>query len=334
MDWRWTDSLGVALTGPGLPGRAADWARAAERAGVGSVWVIEDYFQPGAYALAATAAAVTERIAVGLGVVNPYTRHPALVAMETAALASMAPGRVVLGLGSSNRNWIETQMAIPFKTPLRGLAEGVAIVRRLLDGERVSFTGEVFSVHEVRLEAAPTARVPIVLGVKGPRALTLAAEIADGVLCSILTSPEHVRRVRASTAGVVHDFKVVAYVPMAVSDDAAEARGWARPLVARYLGALHGQSILHDAGLDTAHTQPFRDALVAGRPAADLVTDEILGAVAIAGTPAQCRAALARWAGAGLDGVVAVVPGRADVAGQIERLGREVSPAWKELRCR
>jgi len=334
MDWRWTDSLGVALMGRGMPGRTADWARAAERAGLGSVWVIEDYFQPGAYALAATAAAVTERVVVGLGVVNPFTRHPALVAMETAALAGMAPGRVVLGLGSSNRSWIETQMAIPFKTPLRGLAEGLAIVRRLLDGERVSFTGEVFSVHDVELETPPPARVPIVLGVKGPRALALAAEVGDGVLCSVLTSPGHVRRVRATTAGAGRDFKVVAYVPLAVADDAAEARASMRPLVARYLGALHGQSILDDAGLGAARTQPFRDALVEGRPAADLVSDAIMDAVAIAGTPAQCRAALARWAEAGLDGVVAVLPGRADVDGQIERLGREVSPAWRELPCR
>jgi len=334
MDWRWTDSLGVALMGRGMPGRTADWVRAAERAGLGSVWVIEDYFQPGAYALAATAAAVTERVVVGLGVVNPFTRHPALVAMETAALAGMAPGRVVLGLGSSNRSWIETQMAIPFKTPLRGLAEGLAIVRRLLDGERVSFTGEVFSVHDVELETPPPARVPIVLGVKGPRALALAAEVGDGVLCSVLTSPGHVRRVRATTAGAGRDFKVVAYVPLAVADDAAEARASMRPLVARYLGALHGQSILDDAGLGAARTQPFREALVAGRLAADLVTDAIMDAVAIAGTPAQCRAALARWAEAGLDGVVAVLPGRADVDGQIERLGREVSPAWRELPCR
>src|SRR5437762_4270735 len=91
MDWRWTDSLGVALLGHGLPGRTTEWARAAERAGLGSVWIIEDYFHPGAYALAAAAAAVTERLAIGLGVVNPYTRHPALLAMETAALAGIAP---------------------------------------------------------------------------------------------------------------------------------------------------------------------------------------------------------------------------------------------------
>src|SRR3989442_323980 len=220
MDWRWTDSLGVALRGRGLASRTTDLARAAERAGVGSLWIIEDYFDPGAYALAAAAAAVTERIVIGLGVVNPYTRHPALIAMETAALAGIAPGRVVLGLGSSNRKWIEEQMAIPFKTPLRGLREGVEIVRRLLDGRRVTYAGEVFAVHDVALAAT------------------------------------------------------------------------------------------------------------------DLVTDDLADTFAVAGTPTDCRAALARWAEAGLDAAIAVVPERADLARQLERLGRELAPAWKEMRCR
>jgi 5,10-methylenetetrahydromethanopterin reductase len=334
MDWRWTDSLGVALLGHGLPARTTSLARAAERAGLGSVWIIEDYFHPGAYSLAAAAAAVTERVVIGLGVVNPYTRHPALVAMETAALAGIAPGRVVLGLGSSNRKWIEAQMAIPFKTPLGGLREGVEIVRGLLDGRRVTYTGELFSVHDVALEAPPPQRVPILLGVKGPRALALAAEIADGVHCSVLASPAHVRRVRATTAAARREFRVIAYVPVAVSDDGAEARAWVRPLLARYLGALHGQSILEDAGLDTARTQPFRDALAGGRPATDLVSGDMVDALAIAGTPAECRASLARWAEAGLDCVVAVVPGRADLARQMERVGRELAPAWVGLRGR
>src|SRR2546426_972809 len=252
MDWRWTDSLGVALLGRGLPGRTTEWARAAERAGLGSLWIIEDYFQPGAYTLAAAAAAVTERVVIGLGVVNPYTRHPALVAMETAALAAIAPGRVVLGLGSSNRKWIEEQMAIAFKTPLRGLREGVEIVRRLLDGQRVSYAGEVFAVHDVALEAPPPAPVPILLGVKGPRALA----------------------------------------------------------------------------------QPFAAPLAAGREAADLVTDDLVDTFTVAGTPAECRAALARWAEAGLDAAVAVVPRGDDLGRQLERLGRELAPAWKEMRCR
>jgi 5,10-methylenetetrahydromethanopterin reductase len=321
--------------GHGVPERATEWARAAERAGLGSVWIMEDYFRPGAYALAAAAAAVSERSVIGLGVVNPYTRHPALVAMETATLAAIAPDRVVLGLGSSNRHWIEHQMGIPFKRPLRGLRETVDIVRRLLDGDRLTYVGELFAANDVALEAPPSARVPIMLGVKGPRALALAAEIADGVQCSILASPAHVRRVRASTARARGEFNVTAYVPVAVADDGARARAWMRPLVAYYLGLLHGQSILDDAGIHAARTQPFREAFVAGRPAAaDLVTDDLLDAVAIAGTPAQCRMALAPWAAAGLDAMIAVVPNGADLVRQIDVIGRELSPTWKELRCR
>ena len=161
------------------------------------------------------------------------------------------------------------------------------------------------------------------------------AAVADGVQCSILASPAHVRRVRATTASRARgEFTVIAYLPVAVADDRAQARAWMRPLVAHYLGLLHGQSILVDAGLPPARTQRFRDALATGRPAADLVSDDVLDAVAIAGTPADCRAALARWAEAGLDGVVAVVPEGPDLAGQMERLGRELAPAWKQLRCR
>ena len=165
MDSSWTDSLGVALTGPEAPAHVAGWARAAEQAGLGSLWLIEDYFHPGAFALAGAAAAVTERATIGLGVVNPYTRHPALLAMETAALAGAAPGRVVLGLGSSNRRWIETQMGIGFKTPLADLREGVAIVRRLLRGERVTVHGGRFDLDDVRLESPPPGEVPVLLGV-------------------------------------------------------------------------------------------------------------------------------------------------------------------------
>ena len=109
MDLRWSRGFGLALLGRDVPEHAVEWARAAERAGFGSVWIAEDYYQPGAFTLAGAVAAATERITVGLGVVNPYTRHPAILAMETAALAGVAPGRIVLGLGTSNPNWIEAE---------------------------------------------------------------------------------------------------------------------------------------------------------------------------------------------------------------------------------
>jgi 5,10-methylenetetrahydromethanopterin reductase len=338
MRARWAASPGIALMGPDAPSHVGAWARAAERAGLGSAWIIEDYFHPGAYALAAAAAAVTERLAIGLGVVNPYTRHPALLAMETAALAGIAPGRVVLGLGSSNRRWIEAQMGIPFKAPLGGLRESVGIVRRLLAGERVTVRGEVFTLDDVELDWKPPGMVPVLLGVKGPRALRLAGEIADGVLCSVLASPEHVRRVRQTAGAGRPDFAVLAYVIVAIDPDGARGRAAVRPLIARYLGALHGQSILLDAGFGPDRTRPFREALGRGAPAADLVDDAtaelvddaMIDALAVAGTPEHCRRQLARWAAAGLDAPIAVLPSEGDLTEQIARYAETAGPAWKE----
>lgn len=333
MDWRWAASPGVALAAHDAPPRVAGWARAAERAGLGSVWIIEDYFHPGAFALAGAAATATERIAVGLGVVNPYTRHPALLAMETAALAGIAHGRTILGLGSSNRRWIEEQMGIPFRTPLAAVRESVEVVRRLLGGERLTFRGRCFTLQDVALEWTPTDPVPVVLGVKGPKALRLAGEVADGVHCSVLASPAHVRRVRETTARGAHGdgFRVLAYVLTSVGDDGRRARDALRPVLARYLGLLHGQSILEDAGLGPERTQPFRDALGRGAPAAQLVDDALLDAVAVAGTPAQCARQLARWAEAGLDTPIAVLPPGADVGEQLALHARTLVPAWREM---
>ena len=93
-------------------------------------------------------------------------------------------------------------------------------------------------------------------------------------------------------------------------------------------------AILADAGLDAARTLPFREALLRGERAGHLVTDEVLDAVAVAGTPADCRRALARWAEAGLDAAVAVVPPEADMLEQLTLIGAELSPHWKEMRCR
>jgi 5,10-methylenetetrahydromethanopterin reductase len=344
-DAAWETRPGLAVSGRQAPAHAVEWARAAEAAGLGSVWLIEDYFQPGAFALAGAVAAATTRLVVGIGVVNPYTRHPALLAMETAALAGLAPGRVVLGLGTSNRRWIEDQMGIPFKAPLGTLRECVDVVRRLLAGERVTATG----VHDVALEGLPPAPVPIYLGVKAPKALRLAGEIADGLVCSILSTPAHVRRARTSAlaaraaappasaaprAATADAFPVLAYVPVMVADTAREARERVRPFLARYLHLLHGQSILRDAGVPESLTQRLRDAAERGERATDLVTDEWIGRLAVAGTPDDCRAALAPLAAAGLDAPIALPLPGVDVTAQIARWRDTIVPAWGDVIAR
>ncbi len=119
-------------------------ARLAEELGYGTYWVPEDYFFRGAFTLASAIACSTQRMRVGLGVVNPYTRHPALTAMEFAALTEIAEGRTVLGIGAGVRHWIETQMCIPYEKPASAMREAADLVRRLFRGESATLEGKVF----------------------------------------------------------------------------------------------------------------------------------------------------------------------------------------------
>ena len=333
MGWGSGRSLGAALVGADAAGHVAERARAAERAGIDSLWFIEDYFQTGAFALAGAAAAVTARIGLGLGVVNPYTRHPALLAMETAALAGIAPGRVVLGLGTGVRRWIEDQMLIATPRALDTLRDTVDVLRRLWAGERVSHGTASFALRDVALELKPAQPVlPIVLGVKGPRALALAGVIADGVVCSVMSSPAHVRRVRETTAAArrrarrTGGFPIAAYVPVSIGGDAAAARRSVRPLLARYLAHLHGQTILADAGVSEAQTLSIREARSRGDSGATLVTDEQIDTFALAGTPDHARRCLSAWVEAGLDTPIALPAGETDPVEQLDQIGAELGP--------
>ena len=92
----------------------ATQAQAAERMGFDSFWVPEDYVFPGAFSSCAAIAAATSKIKIGTGVVNPFTRHPVLLAMELAALDQLSEGRAILGLGASIKLWIEEQMGIRY----------------------------------------------------------------------------------------------------------------------------------------------------------------------------------------------------------------------------
>jgi 5,10-methylenetetrahydromethanopterin reductase len=325
-------SLAVAFRGEDAPGHIAERARAAERAGFESCWFIEDYFQTSAFAMAGAAAAVTTRIGVGTAVVNPYTRHPALIAMETATLAAIAPGRVALGLGTGVRRWVQDQMGISASYGLATLRECVDVVRRLWAGERVTHRGRTFSLSDVALEYKPAQpELPIVLGVKGPKALALAGAIADGVVCSIMSSPAHVRRARetvsaARGASADRPCRILAYVPVAIGRDAGAARDAVRPLLARYFAHLHGQVILSEAGVSEADTLAIRQARAGGVSGAALVTDAHVDTFALAGTPDHARRRLSAWLDAGLDTPIVLPVAGGDPIAELDVIAAELGP--------
>lgn len=312
--------LAFSISGHRDAAGAVRAAVAAEEAGFDDVWLTEDYFERGAFTLAGAVAARTSAVRVGLGVVNPWTRHPVLTAMEFATLDELSGGRAVLGLGASNQHWMTDRMGIPFDRPLARTLESVEVIRQLLTGSPVSFSGEFFTV-DTRLSFEPVRPdPPIVLGVKGPRAITRGGALADGLLLSFLAGPGYVRWVRERVGPAA---ELSAYVGIAVDDDPGKARDRIRPIVARFLG-VHGEHLItREAGVDPARAALFRAGWLSGEPRVDLVTDELLDEVAVAGDVAGAARGLERLAAAGLD-VAVIRDDPATEPAETLRVAREV----------
>lgn len=154
-----------------------DLFRRAEAAGYDDLWTGETA-GPDGFTPLALAAAVTERVRLATGIVNPYTRGPALLAQHAAALQDASGGRFVLGLGSSSNVIVERWNGVPFVKPLSKVREAVQSLRPVLAGER--------GPGGFRLESPPATPVPIVIAALRGRMLALAAELGDGAFTNFL----------------------------------------------------------------------------------------------------------------------------------------------------
>jgi len=292
---------------------------AAEAAGLDEVWLAEDYFERGAFALAGAVASATERITIGLGVINAWTRHPALIAMEVAALQELAPGRVVLGLGTGNRHWMSDRLGLPFAAPLSHLLEAADVVSTLLADGTVARQGRFFDVDASLAFRAPGLDRPLTFGVKGPRALAAARERGADVVLPVGAGPEYVRWVREQ---VGPDRQISGYVIFLCDRDRRRARDRFRPTVAAYLGMHGDNAVTRCAGLDPDVARRFAEAWREGHPAAELVDDAMLDRFAVIGDDDDCRHGLAALAEAGLDAAILSDEAGVDAAEQIAALVR------------
>jgi probable F420-dependent oxidoreductase len=168
--------------------------RRAEAAGYHDLWTGETN-GPDGFTPLALAGAWTSRVRLGTGVVNPYTRGPAVLAQHAAALADATGGRFVLGLGASSNVIVERWNERPFEKPLTRLRETVPVLREVLAGGR--------GPGGFRLETPPAQPVPIALAALRDRMLRLGGELADGTFTNFLplSAAEHVvARVREGEA--------------------------------------------------------------------------------------------------------------------------------------
>lgn len=291
--------LSVRLHGGIDPSRCIALAKAAEAQGFDSVWFAENPFNRGVLPAASACAAATGRIGIGIGVFNPHNRHPTLMAMEIGALDELAQGRARLGIGSGIAAATE-RMGLKSDRPLAAVRDAIAIVREMLKGEEVNYTGRVFSAHKVKLEyRALRPDMPLLMAARGEQALALCGTIADGLMISNMCPPGFTRRavevVRTSALAAHRPApgEVVQYVPCAVRSDRAEAHALAKATIAEMLPGFWslGQrvpaaksALLRSGDLSESDFAAAVDRLRTGEAPASVLDARFVATFAIAGT--------------------------------------------------
>ena len=281
-----------------------DYVQYAEQKGFEAVWQAESRLVRDAIVPMAAYAAVTEKIKVGSGVINNWTRNIGLLASTFLTLDDLAPDRIICGIGA----WwdpLASNVGIQRKRPLKAMRETVEVLRRLLNMETVTFEGEFHQVKGIELDVVHGRREPrnvqIMIGATGPKMMELTGEISDGAVLNYCVPPEYndqaieLLEKGAKKAGrTLDDIDRPQLVVCSVDHDHDKAIDTTKMLLCQYLAqqphiakasgvsddvVAEIQSIL---GWPATHEQIMK--------ARHLVPDDLVHRITASGTPDEARA--------------------------------------------
>jgi 5,10-methylenetetrahydromethanopterin reductase len=286
-----------------------DYVQYAEEKGFEAVWQAESRLVRDAIVPMAAYAAVTERIEVGSGVINNWTRNIGLLAATFLTLDDLAPDRIICGIGA----WwdpLARNVGIERRKPLTAMRETVEILRRLLHMERVTYHGEFVHVDGIELDVVHGRReprnVPIMIGATGDKMMGLAGEIADGVVLNYCVPPQYndnalelLEKGARKNGRTVEDLDRPQLVVCSVDADADKAIDTTRELLTQYLA--QQPHIAKASGVSQDVVAEIQSIL--GWPATKeqiqrakhLVPEELIHRITASGTPEQARAKVAQY---------------------------------------
>jgi 5,10-methylenetetrahydromethanopterin reductase len=279
-------------------------AQFAEKHGFEAVWQAESRLVRDAIVPMAAFAAVTERIKVGSGVINNWTRNIGLLAATFLTLDDLAPDRIICGIGA----WwdpLAANVGIERRKPLQAMRETIEVMRRLLNMENVTYEGEFHRVKGIELDVVHGRReprnVPIMIGATGPQMMELAGEIGDGAVLNYCVPPEYnheaLARLQAGAERVgrtLADIDRPQLVVCSVDMDKAKALDGARWLLTQYIAQ---QPHITKASNTPKETVEKIQSIL-GWPATKeqikeamkLVPDDLVQRITASGTPEEVKA--------------------------------------------
>ncbi len=295
------------------------YVQEADRLGYDCVWVPEAYGWD-AFTTCTQIAVATQRIRIGTGIVNVFSRSPALIAQTAAALDMLSGGRFILGLGTSGHQVVEGWHGVKFERGVQRMRETIEIVRMVLRRERLTYDGEIFKLGQglargLKLITQPVRdAIPIYLATLTPSGVALAGEVADGWL-PVFFSPSHFAAALrpglvkgAARAGRdLSALSVCPIQPVVVTNDRAAGRSAVRPHIALYVGGMGSREKNYYNQLWCSYgyaeeAARIQDLYLGGRKeeAMAVISDEMVDLVTIVGPVEECRERISALAGAGV----------------------------------
>jgi 5,10-methylenetetrahydromethanopterin reductase len=271
----------------------------AEELGFDYAWIADQTFHRDPVAVIAAAALATSRIQLAIGVANPYTRHPAMLARAAATLDEMAEGRFSLGIGAGNRKELLRPLGLDDGDAAIRCREMTELVRALLVGGPVVYHGKYFEADGVKLDFSARQDLQIFIAGRGPKVLEAAGAVADGAVVGGLCTPpgigyamDHIRRGAQTSRREVGE--VVSWVTCYLTQDRAAATRNLTPVVAHIIGGAPAAT-LQAAGLPVELTERIKAVYLEKgiTAAAALVTDECIDAFTIVGDVEECASRIA-----------------------------------------
>ena len=300
-------------------------AKLAEDAGFGNIWITDHYNNRDVWTTLAVLSLLTNKISLGTGVTNPYTRNAAITASSIASINELSGGRAILGIGPGDKATFD-KMGIDWDKPLSRVRETVLAIRAFLTKEQVSQAG--FKGAQMSFT---TSKIPIYIGAQGPKMLELAGAISDGVLINA-SHPDDFKfavpmiRAGAEKAGrKPEDVQVCAYASFSADKDPAKAVN-ASKIVVAFIVAGSPENVLERHGIGMYEAKAISDAISRFdfKGAMDGVTPRMTEAFSISGAPADCRARIDELLSTGVTQIVVGSPIGPNKESAIKLIGKKV----------
>jgi 5,10-methylenetetrahydromethanopterin reductase len=307
----------------------------AEKAGFDTLWITDHFNNRNVYVSLAIISAYTDEIRFGPGVTNPYLAHPIVTAQAVATLNEIAPGRVICGIGAGDRTTFEMVDMKPTK-PLSTIRESVKIIREVSSGKNLKMQGKIFKISGAKLNFRTVSKIPIFIGAQGPKMLALAAEIGDGVLINA-SHPNDIERALefinngATRAGKsLENIEIAAYTSFSIAKSQKKAAKAVIPVVA-YIVAGCPEKVLKKHGISMETADKIRQGIIRGewKKAFSYITDELVEAFSICGTPERVVEKINRLVKVGTTQIVAGSPIGPNIRKSINMIAAEVFPHFK-----